>query len=170
MKKYLFLLLTLAAVTSCSKEKLTPKCDKLTVTEYTNTQYTVSDSMQIKLRAKGYTSSLAHINVCIPEGDEDILILETNSSKTRAFIMLKSETLVEYYDKQQSSSRHIILNDQTFIIDMSRKKPCNKSTSNMQDCMQCSFNVLTDDIVGIIAYGLQPHVMTAAMIIHCRNK
>lgn len=169
MKKYLFLLLTIATVASCSKEKLTPKCDKLTVTEYTNTQYTVSDSMQIKLRAKGYTNTLAHLNVCIPEGDEDIIILETYNSKTRAFLMLKSETLVEYYDKQQSS-RHIMLNGQTFTIDISRKKPCNQTTSTMQNCLQCSFDTLTNDIVGIIAYGLQPHIMTAAMIIHCRNK
>lgn len=168
MKKYLLLLLIVSA-TSCSKEKLTPKCEELTVKEYTNTQYTVSDSMQIKLRAKGYTNTLAHLNVCLPEGDEDILILETYNSKTRAFLMLKSETLVEYYDKN-GITRYIMLNNQTFIIDISRKKPCNKTTSNMQDCLQCSFNVLTNDIVGVIAYGLQPHVMTAAMIIHCRNK
>ena len=173
MKQVLFILLTLLAIASCKKEAvLLEGCPKVVATqlEPSVAGYTLSDSMQLVLRAKGYDNYQALFNICTPWGAEDILILETNSSKTRALIILRNEQLVEFTDKGNIRTIVTTLNNDYVVVNIdleAAKKPCNQTTTTFAACMKCSFSHITNDLVGTLAFGLQPYVVTAAMAIHC---
>ncbi len=187
--KQLLVILTIGLLfTACNKPTLDIKCSEMVVTEVSAqaqspilTKVLADTSMQMLVRSKGY-SYKDRLDLCGPDGSAYIVVLGTPAgSASQAFLFIRysgdiyTSQLVERYESMSSSEIRVVLSspgqnptDITFDPEVEGKKgPCKSSTNSLSNCMRCAYDVMTNDIVGVLAFAFMPHVTTAAMLIHC---
>lgn len=189
MKKYLFLLLILGSFIACDKPVMDYQCKEVTVVEVSKQfpnpiiNTVLNDTAtQLLIRDRGY-SYKDRYDLCTPDGSAYIVILGTPANTaSQAFLMIRylgnsvyTTSLVERYETINSPNVRVVstipggsVTDVVFdTTPQGKEVPCNKKTTSFGECMSCSFEVLTNDLPGMLSFAFLPHVMTAAMLIHC---